>query len=101
MRTISAMELRRRMGELLDRASAGERLVVERDRRPLAVLVPYEDALRLEEPPDAAKARALAALERLEAFARRTVAEYPDPADLSGAAQLIRDERSSGHGDAG
>jgi len=95
------MELRRRMGELLDRASAGERIVVERDRRPLAVLVPYEDALRLQEDPDAAKARALAALDRLEAFARRTVAEYPDPADLPGAAQLIRDERSSGHGGAG
>lgn len=95
------MDLRRKMGELLDLASAGEHILVERGRRPLAVLVPYEDALRLQESPDAAKARALAALDRLEAFARRTVAEYPDPADLPDAAQLIRDERSSGHGDAG
>ncbi len=95
------MDLRRRMGEVLDRASAGERIVVERDRRPLAVLVPYEDALRLQDSPEEAKARALAALDRLEAFARRTVTEYPDTLGLPDAAQLIRDERSSGHGNAG
>lgn len=86
------------MGEVLDRASAGEHILVERDRRPLAVLVPYEDALRLQGSTEDAKARALAALDRLEAFARRMVAEYPDPPDLPDAAQLIRDERSSGHG---
>jgi prevent-host-death family protein len=63
------MDLRRRMGELLDRASAGERIVVERDRRPLAVLVPYEDAVRLEESHADARARALAALDRLESLA--------------------------------
>lgn len=66
------MDLRARMGELLDLASAGEHIVVERGRRPLAVLVPYEDALRLQDSPEDARARALAALDRLEAFARRT-----------------------------
>lgn len=66
------MELRARTGELLDRASLGEHIVVERGRRPLAVLVPYEDALRLQASPDEARARALAALDRLDAFARRT-----------------------------
>ncbi len=66
------------MGELLDLASAGEHILVERDRRPLAVLVPYEDALRLRESPDQAKARALAALDRLDAFAKRTLASHPD-----------------------
>lgn len=82
------MDLRRRMGELLDRASAGERIVVERDRRPLAVLVPYEDAIRLEETPADARARALAALDRLEAFADRF-------ADGSvSAADAVRAERS-------
>ena len=92
------MELRRRMGELLDRASAGERIVVERDRRPLAVLVPYEDALRLDDSVEEARTRALAALDRLEAIARRTLAEYPEPPDLPYAAELVRHERSSGHG---
>ena len=88
------MELRRRVGELLDRASAGERIVVERDRRPLAVLVPYDDAMRLEEPPESARARALAALDRLEAFARRMAEDHPD-AERSDAA--MRRERDAGH----
>jgi prevent-host-death family protein len=65
------MDLRARMGELLDRASAGEHIVVERGRRPLAVLVPYEDALRLRSSPEEARARALAALDRLDELARR------------------------------
>lgn len=98
MRTVSAMDLRRRMGEALDRASAGERIVVERDRRPIAVLVPYEDALRLQESPEAAKARSLAALDRLEVFARRMAAEHPDAVKLPDAARLVREERSGGHG---
>ena len=65
------MDLRARMGELLDLASAGEHIVVERGRRPLAVLVPYEDALRLQASPEEARARALAALDRLDALATR------------------------------
>jgi prevent-host-death family protein len=65
------MDLRARMGELLDLASAGEHIVVERGRRPLAVLVPYEDALRLQSSPAEARARALAALDRLDDLARR------------------------------
>ena len=88
------MDLRRRMGEILDRASAGEHIVVERDRRPLAVLVPYEDAIRLQDSPAEARARALAALDRLEAFAQR---EAPEHADLRDAATQIRGERSGGH----
>ena len=90
------MQLRRRMGELLDRASAGERIVVERDRRPLAVLVPYEDALRLEEPPGAARARALAALDRLEDLAGRMAARR-EAAKLPDATELVRQERAGGH----
>lgn len=90
------MELRRRLGELLDQASAGERILVERDRRPLAVLVPYEDAMRLEDAPEAVVARSLAALDRLEAFAQRTVGDHPDPDGLS-AVTILRAERDGGH----
>jgi len=82
------------MGEVLDRASAGERIVVERDRRPLAVLVPYEDALRLEDSPDAARARALNALDRLDELARRLGTTHPIPADVPDAARVVREERS-------
>lgn len=95
MRTVSAMEVRRRLGEMLDRASAGERIVIERDRRPQAVLVPYEDALRLEESRSERSARALAAIDRLEAFARRMKAAAVD--DVPDATTVIREERSRGH----
>jgi prevent-host-death family protein len=94
MRTITAMDLRRRLGEVLDRASAGERIVVERDRRPMAVLVPYEDAVRLEEDPDGRRTRALAALDRLEAFAQRMT---DDVGTTSDAATVIREERAGAH----
>ena len=91
------MELRRRVGEILDVASAGEHIAIERDRRPLAVLVPYEDALRLQAAPNEAVARSLAALDRLEAFARRMDEVHPAAANLPDAAKLIREERTSGH----
>jgi prevent-host-death family protein len=101
MRTISAMDLRRRMGEFLDRASAGEHVVIERDRRPLAVLVPYEDAMRLRESPADTRARAVAALDRLEAFASRMAAEHPAAMAAPDAATAVREDRSTGHGAAG
>ena len=91
------MDLRRRMGEILDRASAGERIIVERDRRPLAVLVPFEDAVRLEESAEERRARALAALDRLKSFAQRVTWDE----SLPDAAALLRDERIHGHGDSG
>lgn len=69
------MDLRARMGELLDRASAGEHIVVERGRQPVAVLVSYEDAMRLQASPDETRARALAALDRLDALAGRLADE--------------------------
>lgn len=94
MRAISAMDLRRRTGEVLDRAAAGERIVVERDHRPLAVLVSYEDALRLEDSAEESAARALAALERLEAMAQRTAETQPNREAIPMAAAVIREERA-------
>jgi len=95
------MDLRRRLGEILDRASAGERILVERDRRPLAVLVPYEDAIRLEEAPADAQARSLAALDRLEAFARRMADDDASASGKADAATVVREERAHGHGTRG
>lgn len=48
MRTITASAFRAHMGQVVDAASAGERIVIERHRKPIAVLLPYEDAARLE-----------------------------------------------------
>ena len=80
MRVISPLDLRRSLGAILDAASAGEQILVERDRRPLAMLVSVEDGRRLDPDAGEARARRLAALERLEALGRRLAApQAPAP----------------------
>jgi antitoxin (DNA-binding transcriptional repressor) of toxin-antitoxin stability system len=78
MRTISPLELRRSLGAILDAASAGERFLIERDRRPIALLVSVEDGRRLDDDPEARRQRALAALDRLEALGRLQRERHPD-----------------------
>lgn len=92
-RTVTASALRARLGEILDRASSGERIVVERGHRPIAVLVSPEDAARLE--PDEAErvARNIAALDRLAAFRERMALEHPWPEDAPDAVTAVRGER--------
>jgi prevent-host-death family protein len=48
MRTISATAFRAQVSQIVDAASAGERIVVERNGKPIAALVPYSDKARLE-----------------------------------------------------
>ena len=94
MRTVSATTLRAKLGEILDAASAGERIVIERDRKPMAILVPFEDADKLVADEQERIARNLAALDRLAEIRRRTAKSglhYPDVPD---AVTLIRQERS-------
>lgn len=93
MRTVSALDVRRHLGELLDAASAGERIVIERDRRPMAVLVSYEDAQRLDESAEERVKRTLAALDELKAFADRMAIEHPAPDDGIDTVTWIREER--------
>jgi prevent-host-death family protein len=95
------MELRARLGEILNSASAGERILIERDRRPLAVLVSPEDASRLEDSAAERAARRRAALDRLEAFSERMAGLHPESLEAPDSATLIRDERDRGHGDHG
>lgn len=92
--TISAMDLRRRLGEVLDRAAAGERIVIERDRRPLAVLVPYAASSVGDETEEERRVRIEAAFASLEAFGKRMAEKYPDGPD---AATAIRMDRDRGH----
>ena len=93
MRTVTAMTLRAKLGEILDAASAGERIVIERDHRPMAILVPFEDAARLN--PDAQEriASSLAALDRLDALSQRIAREFPVPPGFPDAVTLIRQDR--------
>ncbi len=93
MRTVTAMDMRKRMGEILDAASAGERILIERDHRPLAYLVSVEDGSSLGESAEDLRARRYAALDRIDEFARRMEIEHPsEPGDLS-AAEWIRWDR--------
>jgi prevent-host-death family protein len=90
MRTISPLDLRRSLGSILDAASAGQRFVIERDRRPVAVLVSVEDGRRLDDSPEEKRKRAIAALDRLQALGDAAVASRTD---LPSAAEAIRAER--------
>lgn len=71
MRTVSAMDVRKRLGEILDAASAGERILIERDHRPVAYLISVEEGQRLDGGREQRIARRLAALDRLSALGKR------------------------------
>jgi antitoxin (DNA-binding transcriptional repressor) of toxin-antitoxin stability system len=94
MRTITPLDLRRSLGAILDAASAGERFVVERDHRPLAMLVSIEDGRRLDEAADEIRKRRLAAIARMPELRERWERASPRPPGLPDAAELIRQERS-------
>lgn len=94
MRSVTAMALRARLGEILDAASAGERIVIERDHKPMALLVPYEDAARLDTDEQQRIAISLAALDRLVARGKWFRASGLIPADAPDAVTAIREERA-------
>jgi len=88
------MDLRRRLGEVLDQAAAGERIVIERDRRPLAVLVPYSPGVRADETDEERRERVEAALESLRRLGDRIRMTSPDGPD---AVTAVRMDRDHGH----
>ena len=75
MRVVTPTQMRQRLGEILDAASTGQRILIERDHRPIATLVSVEDGRRLDEAAEELRARRLAALDRLEDVATRIAAE--------------------------
>lgn len=97
MRTVTALELRKRLGELLDAASAGERILIERDHRPMAVLVSVEDADRLDDGGETREERIQrvhAAMDRLQALAKEMAKHRPPGApDAVESIRLDREER--------
>jgi antitoxin (DNA-binding transcriptional repressor) of toxin-antitoxin stability system len=95
MRVISPLDLRRSLGRILDEASAGERFVIERDHRPMAMLVSVEDGRRLDEDAEARIARMDAALERLARIGDRLRERNPDSPDAAAAIRMERDERDA------
>ena len=85
MRSVSALDVRKHFGQLLDEAAAGERLIIERAGQPVAALVPLSD---LPEDREARIRRRLQALEDISRIARR------NPRDRSvDSVTLIREQR--------
>ena len=86
MKTITALDLRKHVGQLLDEAAAGERIVIERAGQPLCALVPLRDLEATD--PDLHRERRLAALDDLRRLAKR----YPAPEGFDSTA-FIRQAR--------
>ena len=89
VKTVSALDMRKHFGELLDEASAGERIVIERAGQPRAALVPLEDLQYLD--PDERLASRRAALEEIKRMAR--MRPFPDDFDATAAVRQVRDAR--------
>ncbi len=94
MRVVTPLDLRRRLGELLDAASAGERFLIERNGKPLAMLVSVEDARCADPDVEALRERRLAALDRLDDFQRRMAILHPPAPDDVGIVEWLRRDRS-------
>jgi antitoxin (DNA-binding transcriptional repressor) of toxin-antitoxin stability system len=92
MRVVTPTDMRKRLGEILDAASAGERILIERDHKPLAWLISPEDGRRFDDK-QTRIAKSLAALDRLRELSERLAAEHPIPDDGLTDAEWIQQER--------
>jgi prevent-host-death family protein len=86
MRTVSALDVRRRFGEIVDQAAAGERFVIERAGQPIAALVPLADLELVD--PERRKATRLAVIDEIERLARHR--PFRPTVDVE---RLIHDQR--------
>ena len=85
MRTVTALDVRRRFGEIVDAAAAGERIIIERAGQPMAAVVPLSDLVHLD--PDRRKAERLAAIEEMRRIGRRPSDQKVD------SAAVVRQQR--------
>jgi prevent-host-death family protein len=89
MRTVTALDVRKRFGEIVDQAAAGERIVIERAGQPIAALVPLSDLDKLD--PESLRGRRLAALEGIRRRAARRPATNENVVELI---HQMREERA-------
>jgi len=91
MRTVSALDVRRRFGEIVDQAAAGERIVIERAGQPIAALVPLADLALVD--PERRKAERLKAIDNIRRMTERHPFELKAPIeDLMPALRREREE---------
>ena len=89
MRSVTALDVRRRFGQIVDEAAAGERIVIERAGQPIAAIVPLSDLALVD--PERRKAERLAAIDAIVRMARdRGGGLTRDPA---GVVRRLRRER--------
>jgi prevent-host-death family protein len=69
MRTVTALDVRRRFGQIIDEAAAGERIVIERAGQPVAALVPLADLALVD--PERRRTARLAVLDDIRRMAER------------------------------
>jgi prevent-host-death family protein len=89
VKKVAALEVRRRFGQILDEAAAGEQIVIERAGRPVAALVPLSDFERVAT--DALVQAQLDAIEDIRRMARRHPVKFDDP---DGFIRRMREERT-------
>ncbi len=77
MKTVSALEFRKRFGAILDEAAAGEQIIIERAGQPVAALVPLRDLEDVSA--DARRQRRIDAVEEMQRLAREYPIDIPDP----------------------
>lgn len=87
MRTVTALDVRRRFGQIIEDAAAGERIVIERAGHPVAALVPLADLALVD--PDQRRAARLGALDNIR---KRLAARRPFP-NVVDAVESIREQR--------
>lgn len=91
MKIYSAIDVRKRFGQILDEAAAGERIVIERAGHPIAGLVPLADLEAHD--PEARKRRQQAAIQRMRRRAAWIQRVYgPFEKD---AATVVREDRAA------
>lgn len=90
MRAVTALEVRRKFGQIIDEAAAGERIVIERAGQPIAAIVPLSDLALVD--PERRKVERLKALEDIRQMAKQWTID-PD-FDAADAVRRMRDERS-------
>jgi prevent-host-death family protein len=103
METINVAEAKSRFSELISRAAAGERFIIQRRERPVAALIGAADLERLERTSHAARRLALALgqeesiLEKVELCelhpAMAAFGLWRDEPDLAALAEEIAEER--------
>ena len=94
VKTVTALDVRRHFGRLLDEAGAGERFVIERAGQPIAALVSLADLATVD--PELQHAQRLAAAGELRRLAAEAYERYgPWEEDATATIRRMRDERAA------